>query len=275
MPKFSPSARQDSRLAAREFPLPNEAGQGIFDRNHFADKIILMPTKPTPTRKSGSRRAHRPGALARHHVRERIEAMIVDGRFAPGEKLVQEDLAKRLGVARSVVREALFELRGLGLVEAVDRRGMVARLDTRRLLESFDLREAIEAMVARLCCDRASRADLRELRDAAGKIRDLYRAGRFDEAGAADSAFHRRLLELTGNQLMRDTVERSLVFRKFAGTASADADETHRSHLELLDAIEAGDPGEADRVAREHVRRGKKTFETLIADGTFRPRWIE
>jgi DNA-binding GntR family transcriptional regulator len=212
--------------------------------------------------------------LARHRARERIEHMIVSGRFAPGEKIVQDDLAKRLGVARTVVREALFELQGLGLVQAVDRRGVVARLDTQRLLETFDLREAVEGMVARLCCDRVSRADLRDLREIAFRCDELSKRGDFDEAASTDLAFHLRLLELAGNQLLRDTVERSIIFRKFV-SISVYSPITLQSHLTICDAIQSGDPNCAERAARSHVCHGRETFRKQIEDGTFQPRWLE
>ena len=75
-----------------------------------------------------------PGAtLARHRVRDGIQRLILSGEYQPGQRLVQQELAGRFGVAQSVVRESLLELQFCGLVEAVDNLGMfVSGLGRRR-----------------------------------------------------------------------------------------------------------------------------------------------
>src|SRR3954453_9620210 len=76
--------------------------------------------------------------VTRHRVRDSIQQMILSGERHPGSKLRQQELAERFGVAQGVVREALLELQGFGLVETIDNRGIyVSQLDKSRLLEAF------------------------------------------------------------------------------------------------------------------------------------------
>ena len=106
--------------------------------------------------------------LVRHRVRDGIQQLILSGEYRPGQRLVQQELAARFGVAQSVVRESLLELQFCGLVEAVDNLGMfVSGLGARTLVEAYEIREMLEGLAARLCCEHASRADLRELHELA------------------------------------------------------------------------------------------------------------
>src|SRR5690349_9656233 len=109
-----------------------------------------------------------PKRVGRHRVRDVLEGQILTGQLAPGTKLRQHELARDLGAAVPVIREALLELRSLGLVEIVDNHGaFVSKLTAQRLIESFDIREALEGIAARRCCERITRLQVRELEELA------------------------------------------------------------------------------------------------------------
>src|SRR5918993_1763707 len=108
---------------------------------------------------------------ARSRVREDVRRLILSGELRPGTRLTQQQLAKRFGVAQSVIRESLLELQFSGLVRSVDNLGIfVSELDTDRLLQAYEVREMLEGLAARCCCERASRADVRELYEMAQRI---------------------------------------------------------------------------------------------------------
>src|SRR5437016_13257334 len=99
---------------------------------------------------------------ARGRVRDELRKLILSGEFGPGTRLTQQQLAKRFGVAQSVIRESLLELQSSGLVESVDNLGVfVAGLDNPKLLQAYQVREMLEGLAARLCCELVSRADLK------------------------------------------------------------------------------------------------------------------
>src|SRR3954462_15330380 len=94
---------------------------------------------------------------ARGRVREDVRRMILTGELKPGSRLTQQHLAKKFGVAQSVVRESLLELQASGLVRSVDNLGIfVSDLDTNTLIHAYRVREMIEGLAARLSCERAS-----------------------------------------------------------------------------------------------------------------------
>src|SRR5262245_18461541 len=104
-------------------------------------------------------------------VFDELQERIGDGKLPPGSKLLQRHLADEFGVSVSVVREALFELKSLGLVNVVPNFGaVVGNLNAKTLVDALQVREMLEGLAARLCCERASRSDVRELRALADEL---------------------------------------------------------------------------------------------------------
>jgi DNA-binding GntR family transcriptional regulator len=213
--------------------------------------------------------------LSRHRIRDVLQEQILRGVHSPGEKLVQQRLAKDLGVAQSVVREALFELQACGLVEAVDNRGVfVTDLGVERLLESFDVREVMEGLAARLACDRITRTQVRELIQIAEKMFTLSKSAEKSlEAGALDRRFHEQIVQLSGNQMLIRVAENYRVLGKVLRGLRA-SDVVHTEHMKIVSALEAGNANAAEQISRNHIREAKKALEEQIAAGTFHAEWV-
>lgn len=200
--------------------------------------------------------------------------MILSGRHQPGSKLVQMDLAKRFGVAQGVVREALFELQVWGLVETIDNRGVfVSKLNTEKLLESFDVRAVHEGLVARLCCDHATRAELREMTRLAEQIYTCAQDGKLEDMASMDRKFHHQLVHLSRNSMLMRLADNYHVLGKIV-RADRDPKTVRDEHLAILEAIGHGQTDQAEKLARQHVDAAKKTIETKVKEGTFTPTWV-
>ncbi len=142
---------------------------------------------------------------ARGRVREDLRRMILSGEFKPGTRLTQQNLAKRFGVAQSVVRESLLELQFLrNLLNPVDNLYIfVSDLDINRLLQAYEVREMLEGLAARRCCELASRADIRTLMDMAELIYQLSIDGKNDEPLARSTAsFDSTTNAISQNQIL-------------------------------------------------------------------------
>src|SRR5689334_3512269 len=105
--------------------------------------------------------------MQRFELRDAIEEAVVSGTFAPGQHLDEVELARRYGVSRTPVREALMQLSAIGLVVSRPRRGVVvARPSPEQLIEMFDVMAELEGMAGRLASRRAGAEDLKDLQDA-------------------------------------------------------------------------------------------------------------
>ncbi len=216
-----------------------------------------------------------PGAtLARHRVRDGIQRLILSGEYRPGQRLVQQELAARFGVAQSVVRESLLELQFCGLVEAVDNLGMfVSELDAQALLGAYEIREMFEGLGARLCCERIGRAELRELTELAEGNFRLGSDGDLEAMSALDREFHYRMILSSRNELLARLTESYRVLGMFV-RANRAIEQVRDEHLQIVGAIEANRPDEAERLARRHVQAARQAIEHQVTLDTFVPHWV-
>jgi DNA-binding GntR family transcriptional regulator len=213
--------------------------------------------------------------LARHRVRDGIQRLILSGEYQPGQRLVQQELAARFGVAQSVVRESLLELQFCGLVEAVDNLGMfVSGLDAEILLSAYEIREMFEGLAARLCCERASRSDLRDLLELAEENLRHGSQGDLEAMSSVDRQFHSRIVQISRNPLLARLTEGYRVLGMFV-RANRDIRQVHDEHLEIVKTIEANQPEIAERLARAHVRAARQAIERQVGEETFVPHWVD
>jgi len=201
--------------------------------------------------------------------------LILTGEYAPGARLPQRHLAKRLGVAQSVVRESLLELRGVGLVEIRDGLGVfVCRVDSNLLLQAHEVRAVLEGLAVRLCCEHISRGELLELRQRVERMRSLEAEGSHGQYAALDRQYHLRLTRISRNGVLIRLTDNYRVLTKMVRVRrrSPTVDDEHWA---ILDAIAANRPDEAERLMVEHIRAGTERFrqETMEHGGILR--WID
>ena len=200
--------------------------------------------------------------------------MILNGEKRPGTQLRQQELAKRFQVAQGVVREALLELQAYGLVDMIDRRGMfVTKLDKDRLLEAFEVREMHEALAARLCCERVTRAQIRELMDMAQQIHTLGSTQKPDEMASLDRELHTRLIHLSGNVMLARLADNYRILGKFV-RAERDPAVVRVEHLSILRAIEEGRADDAEHLIRQHVAAARLAVKKRLESGHFEAHWV-
>jgi DNA-binding GntR family transcriptional regulator len=212
---------------------------------------------------------------ARYRVREQIQRLILSGQCRPGSRLVQQQLAKRFGVAQSVIRESLLELQHCGLVETIDNLGVfVSNLDHDKLIQAYQVREVLEGLAARECCEHVTRADIRRLTELAGVVYALGREGKDRDKGIRDRDFHSEIIRCSGNQILVRLAESYRILGMLV-RAERENNEILEEHLALVRAIEEDRPDDAERLAREHVRAARKAIQERIAKEGFELHWVE
>ena len=188
---------------------------------------------------------------------DRIRTLILSGDVAPGTRLGQVDLADRLGVSRTPVREALRRLTGEGLVEFEDQRGFrVAALALDSVMQRLEVRLLLEPGIARLAAARRTDEDLAALEET---IAREARATTAIDIHDASRDFHVRMARATQNSEMVGSLEalwlpevgRRLLSRRQANEPWQQED-VHE-HEAILAAVRAGDGEAAATVMREHV----------------------
>ncbi|GAA5155777.1 GntR family transcriptional regulator [Pseudonocardia eucalypti] len=202
----------------------------------------------------------RPGRLT-DAVHRELRAAVLSGDPAPGQQLSVPELARRLGVSRGSVREAVLGLVADGLAEERPRRGVVvATIGPAELRQIHQIREALEGQAARLGAASATPEALAELAELLAHQRRAIAAGDGPGYAHADERFHARLAEAGGNPMLAALVERLRRQMALALHRLAHDSEEHRERgcaelAEVLAAVRAGDPDAAEAAMRAHIRR--------------------
>jgi DNA-binding GntR family transcriptional regulator len=193
--------------------------------------------------------------LLREHIKEMILERILNGDYAPGERLVETRLAKEFETSQVPVREALRELEVLRFVESEPFRGARVRAVSRaEMVEIFPVRSAIEEVAVRLATVELD-GDVEELEQHLNTMKLAAADGDRHEQVSADVEFHRTIIEASGNSILGDVwlslrVEgRTMVTSLRAGIG---LDEIVAIHEPILSAIRAKDPDEAASAMRRH-----------------------
>jgi DNA-binding GntR family transcriptional regulator len=199
-------------------------------------------------------------ARATDQAYEAIRTAILQGRFAAGERLREEDLADEVGVSRTPIREALRRLDAEGLVDFIPNRGAhVAAWSDSDLNEIFDLRAVLEGFAARLAARRISPVQLARLRDLADRMDALAGAEDVDHDAISElnTDFHGVIVEAAGNHklegLLAGLVQIPLVHRTFRRYSHEDLLRSMGHHRELIAALEHGDVNWSGTVMRSHI----------------------
>lgn len=191
-------------------------------------------------------------------VRDAILGEIASGQLSPGARIIQEQIAKSLGVSRQPVQQALLLLRNLGVLRAAPGRGLVVTpLEPDQVKHMYDMRAVIEGLACRLAAkhnaERANRFGPALIE--AG--RKAVASGSVAKMVAADMKFHEFIYGLSGNPLVAPAMATHWTHTQRVMGEVLMKDEPPRDiwnqHAAILDAVARGDAAHAETLARSHI----------------------
>jgi DNA-binding GntR family transcriptional regulator len=194
-----------------------------------------------------------------------LRAAILHGELPAGARLGEVELAERLGVSRTPVREALSRLAAEGLVDVTANRGArVATWTVAELEGVFDLRTVLEPELTAHAVPAATPADAAELDRLAARMLDVGCPGPDQDLDALvplNRAFHDRLVALAGQPALAAAlaaaVQTPIVRRNFHTYDEASLRRSLAHHVEIAAAVRAGDAGWARAVMTAHIRNAR------------------
>lgn len=219
-------------------------------------------------------------------VADRLEVRILQGVYTPGEQLPSErDLMREFGVGRPAVREALFHLAKMGMVEIRSgERALVTRPTPEVVFESIagaarvmlsepdgirnfqQAREFLEAGLARYAAESATEEDLDQLRSALEANRAAI--GDVERFEASDLAFHRVLAAITRNPIFTALdaafAEWLVRQRRTSLSAPGQIQIAYRAHEAIYDAVARRDADRAEQMMRDHLQQVTKAYWAAV-----------
>jgi DNA-binding GntR family transcriptional regulator len=203
-------------------------------------------------------------------VYDRLKAMILDNELPPGSFVLQEELAERLGVSRTPVREALIRLEKEGLIEIRPRHGMrVLPVSGRAMQEIYEVLTALEGLAAELVARRGiASAELARLEAAVGDMDKALAHDDLDAWSEADGRFHRILVELTHNSrligMVATVLDQAHRVRRLTLRLRPKPVNSNKDHRALVEAIRAGDGARAGAIHSAHRRASGAMLVALL-----------
>jgi DNA-binding GntR family transcriptional regulator len=214
-----------------------------------AERGVIRPVdRPVPLRQS---------------VYESLVELVIAGRLSPGQHLVETELAKQLGVSRQPVREALHRLEAEGWVDLRPNQGAFVHVPTGQEVDQLlDVRELLEVETARLAARAVTPDQVARLRSICRDGEAAVASGDTERFVSLNNIFHAALAEIAGNAVLAELS--AIVSRRsrwyYRLVAPMREHESCIEHLDMADAIEAGDGDQAAKVARSHVERTRSAY---------------
>jgi DNA-binding GntR family transcriptional regulator len=210
--------------------------------------FALPPVEPSERRSRAS------------EVHALLKRDIADFRLVPGDRFTEGEISERLGVSRTPVRQALFQLQQEGFVEVLFRSGWrVLPFDFDRFEQLYDLRMVLETTAVHRLCEPVRLTDRTALDGLAARWLVPFDQRCRDTATVAqhDEAFHCTLVAAAGNTEMarvhRDVTERIRIIRRLDFTRQPRIDATYDEHARILTSVLAGRGEEAAQLLRAHI----------------------
>lgn len=213
-------------------------------------------------------------------VCEELKTAIVKGEFPQGSKLNEPLLARRYGISRGPLREAIRRLEGLGLIRHVPHVGArVVALTKEEVLAVYYVREALEGMAARLAAEHMTPVEIRELYGLLAAHQEQIKAvdGReyFQQEGNLD--FHYRIITASRNPKLVQMLEGDLyhlvrMYRYQSSQQLSRPESALFEHRRIVDALAERDGELAELLMRRHIMRARRAIARQLGDPTATPR---
>ncbi|MFD1881565.1 GntR family transcriptional regulator [Paracoccus pacificus] len=202
-------------------------------------------------------------------IRQTLENAIVDGRFAPGEKLDLDALAAEFNCSRTPIREAIQALAVSGLISIEPKRGtFVTALDMVELTERFEVMAEVEGVCARLAATRATPGQAEHIRATLAACERAAERGDSDAYYHQNSAFHQAIYAASGNSFLESEALRLQTmlqpYRRRQLQVRGRMLRSLQEHVRVVAAIEAGDGDAASARMNDHVRIQGDRFHELV-----------
>lgn len=212
--------------------------------------------------------------LLSQQIAHTLRRAILHGRYQPGDRLVEHEVATALDVSRAPVREALRQLVREGLVTIFPHRGAVVTPVSRDIVHDvFDVRERLEGLAARLAATRITPDQLARLEALIEAMDESARSAEPGPQVEQDVEFHHQVAAASGRPVLMSTFE--MISSKAGLLISitrheAPLDVVAGLHRPIVEALRSGDPDRAEQAVREHVEYGRqvllRAFPELPAD---------
>jgi DNA-binding GntR family transcriptional regulator len=206
-------------------------------------------------------------------IRERvylyIKDLILDGEFKTGDRLVERELAERLNISRTPIREALFRLESQGFVKTVPRKGViVADISEKEIIEVFTILSSLEVLAVKLAVQKLDDDTKGKFISCIKKVEECLQ----DQNGTDFTELHSEL-----NYLLYSSAKNTKLYEILSGLSDyirafakkgykkpGRAEQSMEEHLKIMDAIINQESEMAEYLTKIHIENSKKAYVEAV-----------
>jgi DNA-binding GntR family transcriptional regulator len=189
---------------------------------------------------------------------KQIKEAIQSGKLKPGDRIVEAELAREMGISRFPIREAISSLEKEGILVTLPFRGThVTQLDENDLEELYTIRSALEELAIRLLMEKITSKQIQKLESILAVMEKATHKGKVGRLIFGDMQFHQAICELSGHRrlleiwlTLKDQLRSSIALEEHY---HGGPEQLLRTHYPLIEAIKKGDSSLAEKRIREHL----------------------
>jgi DNA-binding GntR family transcriptional regulator len=211
----------------------------------------------------------------RDKIAASIRNAIVEGKFKPGERLMEPDVANALGVSRTPLREAFLQLESEGFLNVIPRKGaVVSDLSLKDAEETYTIKGTLEALAAKLAVDKISSDTLNELITLNEKMSKIASSEEKDYKCFLElnAKFHQIIYETSGNEKLYKTINllrnQTLRYNFIYLSLLSHLNESVAEHAEIIEAFKNKDAVKVEILIRAHAESARKALREYIEKKT-------
>lgn len=195
-----------------------------------------------------------------------LRKLIVNGTLAPGQKIIQEKLATKLGISRTPLRVALHMLEAENLIEPKNKTGFkVKEIDNKEILEIFDCRIALESTAAGLLAKKITAKEAEKLKGFFQSFESEGLQKGDDNYKKTDTQFHNFIVEKCGNRYIDKLFKQGNLITYIERIGLIRPPEvTLQDHMDIINAIINHDSEGAEKAMKVHLMKSKEVIEEKL-----------
>ncbi|MFG6495355.1 GntR family transcriptional regulator [Fictibacillus sp. UD] len=205
-------------------------------------------------------------------IRERayryLKDMILDGEYKAGDRLVERELAEKLSISRTPIREALFRLESQGFVKTVPRKGVVVeRISEEEVIEVFTILSSLEVLASKLAAQKMSEETQAEFDKMIEKLQDLE--GKTEEEISqlhmeTNKIIHTAAKSPKLHEILSGLTDYIRIFANSSYETPGRKEESMREHLEIMKAVRNKEVEMGEYLTKIHIENSKKAYIAFL-----------
>ena len=203
--------------------------------------------------------------LLSEDIADSIKTAIIKGKFKPGEKISEGELAESMGISRTPLREAFRKLENEGFIQIIPRKGaVVTGIDAEEAINLYEIKSTLEGLAARLAANKMKDKDIGKLEKINDELKELIDKNDLESFYRVHTRFHEGFVKLCGNkrliQMISNLNDHFNRFGIISLTLPGQFENAIWQHTQIIEAFKSGDQNLVEEKVKTNVMTGGRVL---------------